>query len=219
MIKPIVHENAPLTLIGGADVSPTVLNICLNHAPGIIAADGGADVALATGRRPLAVIGDLDSISPDTLTTFKAVTHLITEEDTTDFEKVLARCRAPLILAAGFLGGRLDHSFSVLNTLVRFATAPVILVGEDDIVTLLPESADIALPLGTRVALLPMDRALVTTTGLRWNLDAQVLHPAGLVSSSNAAAAPQVTIKAQGPVLLTLPVSALDALIDVVRAQ
>ncbi len=219
MLSPIVHEKAPLTLLGGANVSPTVLNICLSRTSLCVAADGGADVALAAGITPLAVIGDLDSLSDAARAALADILHPVADEDTTDFEKVLQRVKAPLILAAGFLGGRLDHTFSVLNTLARYPDAPVILLSEDDAVVLLTAPVTLMLDPGTRLALLPMDDATVTTTGLQWNLRDAAMHPAGAISSSNAVATTNVTIMPSGPVLLTVPLTALDAVTDVVRGR
>ncbi len=219
MFDLIVHETAPFTLLGGADVSPTVLNICLSRAQKIVAADGGADVALSAGLTPLAVIGDLDSLSHAARAAFRDQLHQIDDKDTTDFEKVLQSVQAPLMLAAGFLGGRLDHTFSVLNTLTRYPDKRVILVDETDVVVLLTKPVTLNCPVGTRIALLPMQTAKVTTTGLEWNLDDARMDPTGLVSSSNAVAAPQVTITPAGPVLLTLPLAELDAVIAAVHGQ
>ncbi len=219
MIDLIAHEGAPLTLLGGADVSPSVLKICLNRAEGCVAADGGADTALAAGLHPLAVIGDLDSISPDARKAFSAVLCPVDDPDTTDFEKVLQRIKAPLFLAAGFLGGRLDHTLSVLNTLARYPEQPVILLSEDDVVVLLTTPTRLSLNIGDRIAVLPLDHAVVRTTGLRWELEDMAMHPAGKISSSNEVAARAVTITPRGPVLLTLPLSALDAVIDAVHAR
>ncbi len=215
----IVHEMAPFTLLGGADVSPTVLKICLSRAPCVVAADGGADTALAAGLSPLAVIGDLDSVGAAARAAFADRLHWIDDTNSTDFEKVLQRTRAPLVLAAGFLGGRVDHTFSVLNTLARYPEAPVVLVNDADAVTLLTRPVTLDLPPNTRLSLLPMEAAEVTTTGLRWNLSAAAMQPAGLISPSNAVAETPVTITPRGRVFLTVPLSALDVVTAAVHGQ
>ena len=59
----IVDANETITLIGGAALSETRLSQAMVFGPRAVAADGGADTALAHGITPEAVIGDFDSIS------------------------------------------------------------------------------------------------------------------------------------------------------------
>ncbi len=214
----IVHDSEPLTLVGGAVVSQTVLNICLKLAPTIVAADGGANHVWALENRPKAVIGDLDSLSQESRIAFADVLHSVTEQDTTDFEKAICRIDAPLILAAGFLGGRLDHTLAVLNVLYRFADKAVICLSEEDVVFLVSERTKLRLNPGQRLAILPLASVEVTTRGLVWDMNRSRLHPTGLVSSSNEVAEPEVDIEASGPVFVTLPLAGLDAAITAVRA-
>lgn len=218
MIDPIVSSISPVTILGGADLGMDELNISISAAPIIVAADSGADHALVAGHDVAAVIGDLDSVSDAAKAAFADRIHFVDEPDTTDFEKVLARVHAPLFLACGFLGGRLDHTLAVLNVLIRFRKKRIILLSDDDVVFVCPPVLHLTLPLACRFALLPMGAAHVRTRGLRWDLDDAVLDPVGLVSSSNEVAAPAVQISAGGPVLITLPLAQLGSAIAAVHA-
>ena len=220
MADPIVHVLSPVTLLGGADLEDNELNICLNVAPSVVAADGGADHAMRRGLRPMAVIGDMDSITAPARAAFGDVMHRITEQETTDFEKCLTRISAPLVMAVGFLGGRLDHTLSVLGVIARLRARHVVLVARDDVCVLLPEGESLwHLTPGDRAALLPLGQATVTSMGLRWDLSDRALAPDGTVSSSNAVAAPLVRLSVSGPVLLTLPLAAWAAVTGAVRAR
>ena len=220
MVDPIVHVPSPVTLLGGADLDDTDLNICLSVAPSVVAADGGADHALRAGLTPLAVIGDMDSLSDAARDRFAAVLHRVAEQDTTDFEKCLTRLRAPLVMAAGFLGGRLDHTLAALGVLARLRAHHVVMVAGDDICVLLPPGDSTwHLTPGDRAALLPLGRAVVSTAGLVWDLDRRDLAPDGTVSSSNAVAQREVRLSVSGPVLLTLPRGAWAAVTDAVRGR
>ena len=220
MTDPIVHDPSSLTLLGGADLDDTVLNICLSLAPSVVAADGGADHALRAGLALKAVIGDMDSLSDAARSRYADVLHPVAEQDTTDFEKCLTRTRAPLVMAAGFLGGRLDHTLAALGVVARLAACHVVLVAREDVCVLLPQGQSVwHLTPGDRAALLPLGTATVTSAGLRWNLDARLLAPDGTVSSSNEAADPVVRLSVSGPVLLTLPLAAWAAVTDVVRGR
>ena len=203
--EPIVHVSEPVTLAGGADFSVDHLNISLRSAPHLVCADGGANAVLASGHTPVAVIGDLDSLSPEARAAFADRLHAIDDPDTTDFEKVVDRTDAPLLLALGFLGGRLDHTPATLNAMARRPRRPLVLLGPEDVVFLAAPDTRLALPTGTPIALLPLGEAQLTTTGLRWNLTEARLAPDGKISSSNETAEPEVRIICDGPVAITLP--------------
>lgn len=207
----IVHASQPVTLVGGGELDPKDLAISLNLAPVLVAADGGADAVLAAGLSPVAVIGDMDSLSPAARAAFAPVLQEIAEQETTDFEKCLTHIRAPMVLALGFLGGRADHSFAALNILARLA-APVVLMGAQDVLCLLTgEGVSLDLPKGTRLSLLPMGLARVWSAGLRWPLAGEPMSPAGFLSLSNEVSGP-VRLRAEGAVFLVLPKDQLPAL-------
>ena len=119
----IVDSLDAVTLVAGGPVAAQDLRLSLKRAPYLVAADGGADQALALGEVPRAVIGDFDSISDAAqIRLGPAALFPIREQETTDFAKALRSIRAPFVLALGALGGRVDHELAVLNTLI---TAPM----------------------------------------------------------------------------------------------
>jgi thiamine pyrophosphokinase len=220
MKSSIVHNPDPVTLVGGGVYRPDDLRLALDHAPCLVAADGGANELVSLGCTPNAVIGDLDSLSVNAKVAFSKVLHHVREQDTTDFEKCLTRIAAPLVLAVGFTGGRLDHTLSILNAMARHRDRPVIVIGPDDIGFLVPLSKiELSLPVGTRLSLMPLADARVDTAGLRWEVKDAAMHPARAVSISNETVAPEVTIHAMGPLLIILPQAALAVAITAVRAQ
>lgn len=219
MIRPIVATNKPVILVGGAALEPDDLNILRSLSAIFVAVDSGAGPILEAGIVPEAVIGDLDSLSDAARASFADRLHLIAEQDTTDFEKALTRVDAPVVIAAGFMGGRLDHQMAVLNCVMRHRTRSVVLLGPEDVVFVATERTDLDVPVGTRVALLPMGDARVATEGLQWNLTDAALHSSGAISAANETAAPRATIRAIGQLLITLPRAQLACAIDVVRAR
>ena len=60
-------ESRIATLLGGAAVEPQVMALALRLAPNLYCADGGANTAVDMGLEPLSVVGDMDSITPDTV--------------------------------------------------------------------------------------------------------------------------------------------------------
>lgn len=208
----IVSSVNLVCLVGGAKIGNVQLSADFPFADNFVAVDAGADHLLAAGVRPAAVIGDLDSLSAQSRSAFGEQLCLISEQDTTDFEKALTRVAAPVILAVGFTGGRIDHALAVLNVMARYADKAVVLVDDDDASFIAkPGVTEMALPAGCRVSLMPLADIVVTATGLRWPLNDRVLSPTGVVSASNEASGDPVRIAADGPLLVTLPRAHLQA--------
>ncbi len=217
----IVHSLDPIVLVGAADIGPKELNIFRSHAKQFVGIDAGADHLLAADIDPVAVIGDLDSLSQAARARFADVLHHIAEQETVDFEKGLSRVDAPLIYALGFAGGRLDHTLAVLHVMGRHPERPVLLVSADDASAIVPaRGLHLKLPIGTRVSIMPLADARVTGAGLVWPITDQPMHPMHFTSPSNAAADSDVRISCTGPVIVTVPRAQMQALGQaVVRAQ
>ncbi len=211
MTDPIVRTQYAVTLVGGGEVRPHNIDDLLTRAPVLVAADGGAAVAMAAGHVPEAVIGDLDSLPQFERERIPAERlHEIVEQDSTDFEKCLRSVKAPLILAAGFVGRRTDHELAVYNALVRCPDQPCIVLGAEDLVFAAPPDLKLDLDIGTRVSLFPMAPVTGVSEGLRWPIDGLSFAPDGRVGTSNETVGP---LRAQfsGPgMLVILPLTALE---------
>jgi|TARA_B110000908_G_scaffold51473_1_gene62772 thiamine pyrophosphokinase len=211
----IVHSSDPVALVGGADLGPQDLKILQSYAPSFVGVDGGADHLLTAGIRPVAVIGDLDSISDGARLEYSDLLHHVCEQDTVDFEKAWRLVDAPIVFAVGFSGGRLDHTLAVLNVMGRFGGRRLILIGTEDVTAIVPRDGIVLNGLGTgsRLSLMPLATARVSATGMRWPVDDQVFDTLRFTSPSNEVVGPVVTLSAEGPVLLVLPRRSLDAMV------
>jgi thiamine pyrophosphokinase len=219
MTEVIVHQAAPVTLIGGGEVTAADLEAALALAPVLVAADGGADTALALGYKPSAVIGDFDSVSEATRAALSdSLLHLVAEQETTDFGKALRAVSAPLVLAVGFLGARVDHQLAALHVLTQPHAARCILIGAHEIVLHITAPLDMALTAGDVVSLFPLAPVTARSVGLEWPLDGLQLSPMTRIGTSNRATGP-VRIEADGPGLLAiLPRGSLGAVIPAMPA-
>ena len=220
MTMEIVETATFVTLLGGGAVDAADLDLALTVAPVLVAADGGADMALALGRMPRAVIGDLDSLSPAGRAALDpSSVHHIPEQDSTDFDKALRSIAAPLILAVGFTGRRIDHELAAYHVLVMRAERRCVILGAEDIVFHAPPTLRLDLPVGTRLSLFPLAEVAVASTGLRWPTDGLAFHPARLIGTSNAVAGDAVTLRPSGPgMLVILPRAHLAAVIPALVA-
>lgn len=214
--RPVLASGTAVTLLGAGLFRETDLRDALEVAPLLVAVDGGADSALSAGRTPVAVIGDLDSISPDARRRLPPETlHHIAEQESTDFDKALRNLDVPLTLAVGFTGARLDHELAALHTLVTRPEHRCIVIGDTDIVFLAPTSITLDLAPDTRVSLFPMRQVSGRSDGLRWPIDGLVFHPAERIGTSNVVTKRPMELETDRPGLLViLPRSELPAAVQ-----
>ena len=220
MSDSIIDVSEPLTLIGGGSLSDGDIAVARTFGPTCVAADSGADAALAAGVPLAAVIGDMDSISAHARAWIPPERfHLIAEQDSTDFEKVLRSVNAPLVIAVGFAGGRIDHELASMHTLARRADRRIVLLGQEDVVFHCPREITLPLPTDTRVSLFPMGPVTGRSKGLYWSIEGLSFAPAIQSGTSNRATG-TVELAMDGTGMLcilpkaftTLVVSALSAL-------
>ena len=157
MIQDIVQSQEPITVVGAGALQGGDLAEARDIAPRVVAADGGAKAVLAAGLMPEAVIGDFDSLDAETRAALAPeLLHLVTEQNSTDFEKALARIAAPLVIGAGFTGARVDHTLAVLHGLMAYCHRPCVLLAEREVIVHLPPRLELELSAGTNVSLFPM---------------------------------------------------------------
>ncbi|MEM9249607.1 MAG: thiamine diphosphokinase [Pseudomonadota bacterium] len=207
MTAPLVESATGLTLLGGGELGTDDLSDALSLAPDLVAADYGATHALAAGHLPLAVFGDMDSVPPEVRARLPADRfHLISDQDSTDFDKVLANVRGPFAIGVGFLGRRIDHELANLNALVRLRHVPCLLIGARDVVFAAPPHLAMPLAPGTRVSLFPLAPVAGTSDGLHWPIDGLAMRPDGLHGTSNrmasSAAGLELSFEAPGMVII-----------------
>ncbi len=181
----------------------------LKRCPLVIAADGGTRHALAMGRPPDVIIGDLDSLTAETRSRLTEKTRLLSyprDKDQTDLELAMAYAisqGAREVFLFGLLGGRLDQMLANVLLLTRpaWGAARLFLFGEREIAQLLRDGETAVLhgvP-GQVISLLPFYPVVtgVTTEGLAWPLrDANLsLGSTKGISNEMAAEAARVWIR------------------------
>lgn len=207
----------PITLVGGGALDQMMLTEAMRYAPVLIAADGAGERLIEMGHRPTAVIGDMDSITDQAA--LERLTRVVplAEQETTDFEKCLYTAQAPLYLAVGFTGRRLDHTLAVFDTMMRRADQTVILLGEKEVLALVPpqKRLDLTVGTGSRVSFVALSEATGTeSVGLEWSIDGLTMALGQQVGTSNRAVADQVQIAFDRPgVLMMLERDCLGSLI------
>jgi thiamine pyrophosphokinase len=100
------------------------------------------------------------------------------------------RNRPTRVLVTGALGGRFDHEMAHLSVLHAFEQTQIVLMGRTSSARLVPKGETVLVPdtkaEGPSCGLVPLlGPAVVTTSGLRWDLRNQKLTFGELISTSN----------------------------------
>jgi len=186
--KPVLlRYQTPIAIVGGGSVDPDLLHELALRNIALIAADGGADTIDAAGLLPEAIIGDLDSLTDRARWEKRSQVIHIPEQITTDFQKALYTTEAPVTLALGMTGKRLDHTLAALSALHEVAQdRHVILVDEVDVALALSGPFAFEAAEKERVSVHPLVPIIFERTeGLFYPMTELLLDPAGRLGTSN----------------------------------
>ena len=186
----------------------------------LICADGGANNATLSGRMPDFVIGDLDSISPETLkgceTAGCIIERHLREKDETDLELALIRAeeRADLvgvrdIWLYGASGNRIDHFLGSLALMLAYARKGyrIRLVDPENEMWILQGQEEISARQGQEISLIALsEKAVVTTEGLYYPLRQEVLFQDSPRGISNVFIGQKAVVEVdEGWVMVVIP--------------
>ena len=171
----------------------------------LLAADGGANHLARIGLRPTVVVGDLDSVSPNTRAWLGEECMVDRpDQDRTDLDKALEYGFEELgitnltVLAA--LGGRTDHDLGNLGLLARLAMGDRLTYeAADQTVLAVAGEASLAANPGETWSFWTFDPTVrVTVEGVRWPLDNVSIDAGNRPSISNETVGNHVEISATG---------------------
>ncbi len=205
-----------VVLSGGEPLGPEVEAAAqLVSGAFVVAADSGIEHAQAQGWPIHLAVGDFDSVDPDALARAEAEGVAIDRhpaaKDATDLELALgaAAARHPRqIVVVGGAGGRLDHLLGGLLALTDEAYATIdvsALVGAAR-VFVVRHRLEVAAGLGDVLTLLPIGGPAtgITTTGLRYPLLGETLHPGSTRGVSNEVVDTRAAVTVESGVLLAI---------------
>lgn len=177
----------PIAIVGGGTVDPAILRDLAARDVTLIAADGGADSIDEAGLVPAAIIGDLDSLSDRAGWEQRTRVIHIPEQITTDFQKALYSTRAPVTLALGMTGKRLDHTLAALSAALQVAPdRHLLLVDEVDVALASVGPIAFSAAVRERISVHPLvPIRFKRSRGLYYPLDGLTLEPGGLIGTSN----------------------------------
>ncbi len=203
-----------IVVVAGGEADHEALRRATSGARWILAADGGADHLRAIDVLPHQVIGDLDSIDPETRSWLQ--THRVpierhpVDKDATDLELALACARAlgKTIRVFGAWGSRLDQTLASLLLLAhpQWAGWDIRFVGAGREAFVIREEGWIEGEPGDRVSLIPLieDAQGVTLEGLFYPLTEGTLPFGATLGVSNRMIAPRARVRVRQGLLLVI---------------
>ena len=203
---------------GGDPVSAERI-LGLQAADLTVAANSGAETAAAAGLTVDVLVGDLDSITEETLNALvedgtRIESHL-PDKDATDLELALGaavRLGADEIVVIGGGGGRLDHLLGNVAAITSRALreVPVCWVREKETVFVVHHRTTVPVAQGATFSLIPIGGSAsgVTVTGAKWNLHNATLESGSSLGISNLALAAEIEVEVGRGILLVICLTA-----------
>jgi len=207
-----MQQHTALIIANSILPAAAILEECRNRAELILCADGGANRARERGIIPDFIVGDLDSILPETRAAFPQSQYIHrSSQYATDFEKTLQFAieqEIQKVLLVGITGLRFDHQVCNLNIAEKFCGRLEIEIHDDfGMGTFLnaPQheaSLRFEALVGQQISLFAFRRAEgIVTAGLKYPLQNESLEWAVRDGLSNEATAGEVEIRLKKGVL------------------
>ena len=184
----------------------------LDSAEGVVCCDGAIQKWLEynPNANPLAIVGDLDSISAELKERFPSVLVHVSEQDYNDLTKAMRwvlshHPEVEEITILGATGLREDHTIGNLGLLMEYTRLfdlgdrRVTMVSDYGSAFAITDSSDLHLGEGRRISLFSADNSLhITSEGLEWPLDG-VVFDAWWKATLNRTSAPIVSLHFNHP--------------------
>jgi len=207
-----MQEKTALIIANSILPAASILDECRSRANVIFCADGGANRAFESGIIPDFIIGDLDSVLPETREAFPQAQYIHRPSQyATDLEKTLQFAieqQINRILLVGISGLRFDHQICNLNIAEKFCSQLEIEIQDDfgigTFINARQNEAKVSFEalIGQQISLFAFRRAEgITTAGLKYPLNDEALEWAVRDGLSNEAIQSQLTIRVKKGVL------------------
>ncbi|KTD05129.1 thiamine diphosphokinase [Fluoribacter gormanii] len=170
----------------------------------IIAADGAANSLFKLGIRPQLITGDLDSVRPTLLESHPFLHDR--DQNSSDYQKALNYLKDNDLLPAiivGMNGGHLDH---ILNNINIFMETNCLLYAPPIRGFVLNEQSrmKLSLPVQTKISLMGIPEATLSSIGLQWDLNDTHLSFPGKTSCFNRTLLPEIVLEVHHGSVLVL---------------
>ncbi|MDN5247869.1 MAG: thiamine diphosphokinase [Wolbachia endosymbiont of Tyrophagus putrescentiae] len=172
----------------------------------IVAVDGGANRLVSIGIQPDFVVGDLDSISPNLRSSFNTV--YLPDQNYCDFSKSVAYLKTVELLPSiitGITVGAIDHILQNINVFLK--TDSIFYTNSPSMVVHILKRGIthfFSLQNNTKISLLGIPSAKISTKGLKWELRHNKLSFPGKNSRFNRSVSNKVSIEVHSGTCLAM---------------
>lgn len=204
--------NSIVILCDGAFPTEPYPLYLLDSAEGVVCCDNAARKYFSRypEREPLAIVGDLDSLSPELAEKYP---HLVLHESEQDYNDLTKAMRWVLgnhpevtdITIIGATGLREDHTVGNLGLLMEYprmfelGERRIQMVSDYGTAFCITDSCELHLGEGRRISIFTADNSLrINSTGLEWPLD-EVVFDAWWKASLNRTSHPVVSLHLNHP--------------------
>lgn len=144
-----------------------------------VCCDGAVDAYVEAGYIPSAIVGDLDSLSPESRQRFASLLHHDRDQETNDLTKAFRFClkhNKRDLLIFGATGKREDHTLANISLLADYMDeAQVEMVTDYGVFTPVSGCVEMECFPGQQISLFCMDRCPLTTRHLKYPLHNRII--------------------------------------------
>ncbi len=168
--------NAVIVANGKFPEHPKPLRL-IHEAKTLLCCDGSIEHLVKLGITPTAIVGDLDSVSPELRERFKNILFHDPDQNSNDLTKAVSWCaerNINSISIVGATGKREDHTVGNIGLLVRYARMGLQVEMVTDTGTIKPllESAKLTSFPGQQISIFsPVNKTTITTNNLKYPID------------------------------------------------
>jgi thiamine pyrophosphokinase len=208
----MINNNKCIILANGKPPAKSVLTLLkIRGYSVLICADGGANTARKINVLPDYIIGDLDSVTKDTLKYFAGKSEIIgiKRQNDTDVEKCIKyaiKKKLNDIVLTGVTGDRLDHTFCNLGIVLKFShLARLRIMAENSLLAPYTGNVNIKTCSGETVSLYGLNaKTRILSEGLYYPLK-NISLPFGVKeSTSNIAVGRELKLRISGGVIFVI---------------
>ena len=199
------EANAVILAAGDFPSHAVPLRALERHRERIICCDGAADTLLQAGFYPEAVVGDGDSLSPETYKELSGRIICVADQETNDLTKAFYYAvtkNYTRLLILGATGKREDHTIGNIGLMADYIDhAEVRILTDYGILTPVKGNTVFASCSGQQISIFCMDQSPLTVGGLKWPVENRIISR-WWEATLNEALSDRFEIKTTGKVIV-----------------
>ena len=175
----LLTKDAAVVLANGNYPTHPLPCAILQESDFVVCCDGAVNAYLNTGKYPVAVVGDGDSITPANAALLQAIIEPVTEQETNDLTKAIHYCTAhgkKIIYILGATGKREDHTIANISLLAEYMPfVEVVMVTDEGTFTPVESSAIFETYAGQQISLFSLEAKPLSVKDLRYPIQDRIL--------------------------------------------